>query len=149
MSIRIGKDIFLVDVLGIPPYTFIENLTIGTLVSGFLGIAAVMMPILIGKLFFENQHAITEQGSAFFTSGINKYVTILVGTIYAFVLLTEFSSLLMRIQADMNSGPIPDLNSEGSGFLPMLLISIALLLTNLGLGLYLAWLRHQLYFEEV
>lgn len=149
LSNPIGKGIFIVDVFGLPVHPAIENLTVGHLVNGFLGLAAVCLPIMIGKLFFENQHAIMEEGTDFFTKGFNKYITSLIGTIYGFVLITEFASLYLRILAETNSGPIPDMNSEGTGFIAMLIMSIALLLCNLGLGLYVAYVRHQLFYEEV
>ena len=143
----IGSEEFLVDIWGPPAYGFIQNITIGTLINSVLGLAAVIVPVLMCKLFLENQELINRSGY-FITQKASQIVAGFVGLLYLFVVATEFSVLYLKIQQATNIGPIQIAGAEPTGFIPMLIMCIALILANLGLGLFVAHTHRKIASSE-
>ncbi len=145
----IGGTTFLVDIWGLPTGTVLDNVTVGILINAMLGLMAVVVPIIMGLFFLEHHHDLFEDHTRFFANGFNKFVCGLILTTYGFVIATEFSCLYLRILEETHTGPIPDLGGEPTGFIPLLLMSCALILANLGLGLLVAYAHRNLSEQEV
>lgn len=143
MANPIGSDEFLIDIWGLPAYGFIENLTIGTLINSVLGLAAVIVPVMMWRLFLDNQDLINKT-DYFLDQKVSRIVAGLVVGLYAFVVATEFSVLYLKIQQQLVTGPIQIAGAEPTGFIPMLVMCIALILANLALGLFVAHVHRKI-----
>lgn len=131
----VGSDVFVVDALGLPAYSLIENLTVSTLINGVLGLAAVAVPVALFGVLLDRHQDIFANPRSFFASGLSKIVTGLLLLLYAFVIVTEFSALYLRVLAESAPSPIPTLSGHETGFWPMFLMSLALILVNAAMGL--------------
>lgn len=130
----VGADLFILDVLGLPDISALSNISVGTLINGVLGLAAVMTPVfLFGSLLDRHQEIFADK-KAFFT-GLNAIVTGLLVLLYIFVITTEFATLYMRIQEETAPSVIPEFASNQASFWPMMIMSIALIITNAAMGL--------------
>lgn len=131
----VGSDVFLVDALGLPEWGFFENLTVSTLINGVLGLAAVATPVFLFSQLIERHREIFDNPRSFFASALSKIVTGLLLLLYTFVIVTEFAALYLRVQAESAPSPIPALAGHTTGFWPMLLMCVALILINAAMGL--------------
>jgi|GEM_PF-3582238 len=131
----VGSDSFLIDTLGLPEWGLIRNLTVATLINGVLGLAAVATPVFLFGQLIERHREIFGNPQSFFADALSKIVTGLLGCLYAFVLVTEFAALYLRVQAESAPSPIPALANHPTGFWPMLLMCAALILINAAMGL--------------
>jgi hypothetical protein len=131
----VGSDVFLVDALGLPEWGLFQNLTVSTLINGVLGLAAVATPVFLFSQLIERHEDIFANPRSFFASALSKIVTGLLLLLYAFVIVTEFAALYLRVQAESAPSPIPALAGHATGFWPMLLMCVALILINAAMGL--------------
>lgn len=131
----VGSDVSLVDELGLPPWGFIQDMTVGALLNFSLGIAAVATPVVLFSASLTNHEQIFGDPKGYFRSGLTKLVTVLLGVLYAFVIVTEFMALYLRVVAASTPSPIVDALAEPTGFWPMLFLSVAVILVNAALGL--------------
>lgn len=138
LTITIGEAYFLVDIFGLPEYEAIQNLTVADLLSTLLGFGAVATPIGVWHWFLEHQEEIFEDQARFFANGMNRVIAVMLATIYGFVVLSEFSVLMLRSLEAVNTGPIGSVGDEQAGFLPLVIISTTVILLNFGLGFAVA-----------
>lgn len=131
----VGSDVFLIDALSLPEWGWLQNLTVSTLINSVLGLAAVATPVFLFGQLIERHKDIFENPRGFLADGLSKIVTGLLLLLYLFVVVTEFSALYLRIQAENLPSPIPALAGHSTGFWPMLLMSLALILINAAMGL--------------
>ncbi len=131
----VGSDVFLVDALGLPEWGLFQNLTVSTLINGVLGLAAVATPVFLFSQLIERHEEIFANPRGFFANALSKIVTGLLILLYAFVIVTEFAALYLRVQAESAPSPIPALAGHTAGFWPMLLMCMALILVNACMGL--------------
>ncbi|MBK6897597.1 MAG: hypothetical protein IPH06_13515 [Alphaproteobacteria bacterium] len=131
----VGSDVFLVDALGLPPWAWVSNLTVSTLINGILGLAAVATPIFLFGQLIERHKEIFGNPQGFFADALSRIVTGLLLLLYAFVVVTEFAALYLRVAAESAPSPIPALAGHATGFWPMLLMCVALILINAAMGL--------------
>ena len=131
----VGSDLFIVDVLGLPVVTGLGNITVGTLINGVLGLAAVATPVFLFGQLLERHEEIFQDTRNFFSNGLNAVVTALLVLLYLFVIGSEFSTLYMRILEESAPSPIPTLAGHEANFWPMMIMSIALIITNAAMGL--------------
>lgn len=131
----VGSDVFIVDVLGLPATGLLENITVSTLINGVLGFAAVATPVALFSVLLDRHQEIFNAPRAFFASALTKIVTGLLLLLYAFVIVTEFSALYLRVLAESAPSPIPSLAGHETGFWPLLLMALALILINAAMGL--------------
>ena len=131
----VGSDVFLIDALGLPEWSLFQNVTVSTLINGVLGLAAVGTPVFLFGQLIERHQDIFANPRSFFASGLHKIVTGLLVLLYGFVIVTEFAALYLRVQAESAPSPIPSLAGHATGFWPMLLMCVALILINAALGL--------------
>ena len=148
LAIAIGEGYFLVDVFGLPAYKPIENLTVSDLLCTLLGLGAVATPIGVWHWFLENQNEIFSDVDQFFANGMNRIVAIMLATIYGFVILSEFSVLMLRVLEAVNTGPITSVDEGETGFVAMLIISCTIILLNFGLGFSVASLIRKFQTQE-
>ena len=118
----VGSDVFLIDALGLPEWSLFQNVTVSTLINGVLGLAAVGTPVFLFGQLIERHQELFANPRSFFASGLHKIVT-------------EFAALYLRVQAESAPSPIPALAGHATGFWPMLLMCVALILINAALGL--------------
>lgn len=132
----IGNDLFLVDVLGLPPWELIENLTVATLINAVLAVVAVSVPV-VGWYYLISDTRILEDSANFFSSLLNKVIALFLLGMYGLVVLTELSVLILRIMEETKSlnGVIPAFAAEPVALFPMLVISLALVAANVAIGL--------------
>ena len=131
----VGSDVFLVDALGLPAWGLFENLTVSTLINSVLGLAAVATPVFLFGQLIERHQEIFANPRSFFAGALSKIVTGLLLLLYGFVIVTEFAALYLRVQAESAPSPIPALAGHATGFWPMLLMCVALILINAAMGL--------------
>jgi hypothetical protein len=131
----VGSDVFLIDALGLPEWRLLQNLTVSTLINGVLGMAAVATPIFLFGQLIERHREIFDNPRHFFANALSRIVTGLLILLYAFVIVTEFAALYLRVQAESAPSPIPALAGHATGFWPMLLMCVALILINAAMGL--------------
>ena len=131
----VGSDLFILDVLGLPDIATLSNISIGTLINGVLGLAAVATPVFLFGQLLERHQEIFSDPKEFFSNGLNAIVTALLVLLYIFVIGTEFATLYMRILEESAPSPIPTLAGNEANFWPMLIMSIALIITNAAMGL--------------
>ncbi len=131
----VGADVFLVDALGLPQWGWVQNLTVSTLINGILGLAAVATPIFLFGQLIERHKEIFGNPQGFFADALSRIVTGLLLLLYLFVVVTEFAALWLRVQAESAPSPIPALAGHATGFWPMLLMCVALILINAAMGL--------------
>lgn len=131
----VGSDVFLVDALGLPEWGLVQNLTVSTLINGVLGLAAVATPVFLFSQLIERHQEIFANPRHFFANALSKIVTGLLLLLYLFVIVTEFAALYLRVQAESAPSPIPALAGHATGFWPMLLMCVALILINAAMGL--------------
>ena len=80
---------------------------------------------------------------------MNKVIAIMLGTIYACIIASEFAVLLLRILESLDTGPISSTEEAGTGFLPMMILSFTVIVLNFGLGFAVASLIKNFQSEEV
>lgn len=131
----VGSDVFIVDALGLPEWRILQNLTVSTLINSVLGMAAVATPVFLFSQLIERHEEIFGNPRSFFSNALSKIVTGLLLLLYAFVIVTEFAALYLRVQAESAPSPIPALAGHATGFWPMLLMCVALILINAAMGL--------------
>lgn len=131
----VGSDVFLIDALGLPEWRLLQNLTVSTLINGVLGLAAVATPVFLFGQLIERHKEIFDNPRHFFASMLSRIVTGLLVLLYGFVIVTEFAALYLRVQAESAPSPIPALAGYATGFWPMLLMCVALILINAAMGL--------------
>ncbi|MES9993995.1 MAG: hypothetical protein ABW098_18755 [Candidatus Thiodiazotropha sp.] len=131
----VGSDLFVLDVLGLPDIPFLSSLSVGILINGVLGLAAVATPIFLFGQLLDRHEDIFADARGFFRNGMNMIVTALLALLYLFVIVTEFASLYMRVLEETAPSPIPSLQGSETHFWPMLIMSIALIITNAAMGL--------------
>lgn len=131
----VGSDLFVLDVLGLPDISALSNLSVGTLINGVLGLAAVATPIFLFGQLLERHHEIFDDAKGFFSDALNIIVTTLFALLYLFVISTEFATLFMRIQEETAPSPIPGFSGNEASFWPMMIMSVALIITNAAMGL--------------
>ncbi|MBL3588673.1 MAG: hypothetical protein JMN24_02625 [gamma proteobacterium endosymbiont of Lamellibrachia anaximandri] len=131
----VGADLFVLDVLGLPDIYALSNISVGTLINGILGLAAVATPVFLFSQLLERHHEIFSDPKGFFSDGLNAIVTALFTLLYFFVIFTEFATLYMRVLEESAPSPIPELAGSEANFWPMLIMSIALIITNAAMGL--------------
>lgn len=131
----VGSDVFLIDALGLPEWRGLQNLTVSTLINGVLGFAAVATPVFLFGQLIERHREIFDNPRHFFASMLSRIVTGLLVLLYGFVIITEFAALYLRVQAESAPSPIPALAGHATGFWPMLLMCVALILINAAMGL--------------
>lgn len=134
----VGANYFLVDILGLPPYELINNLSVSDLLNTLLGMGAVITPIVGWHWFLDHQEEIFEDSSQFFQKGLNRIVGLMIAITYGFVVMSEFSVLMLRILETTTPGPIANIGEEQTGLLPMLIMAVTIILINLGLGFAVA-----------
>lgn len=131
----VGADLFVLDVLGLPDIPALSNISVGTLINGVLGLAAVATPVFLFGQLLDRHTEIFEDAKGFFSNGLNAVVTALFALLYLFVISTEFATLYMRIAEETAPSPIPGFSGSEASFWPMLIMSIALIITNAAMGL--------------
>lgn len=131
----VGSDVFLIDALGLPEWRVLQNLTVSTLINGVLGMAAVATPVFLFGQLIERHREIFNNPRHFFADALSRIVTGLLVLLYGFVIVTEFAALYLRVQAESAPSPIPALAGHATGFWPMLLMCVALILINAAMGL--------------
>jgi len=131
----VGSDLFVIDVLGFPPFPGLEDITVGLLINGILALAAVATPVFLFSQLLERHNELFGDPKGFFRSGLARLVTALLVVLYAFVIATEFSALYLRVQAESAPSPIIDSFNPSRSFWPMLIMSVSILLINAGMGL--------------
>jgi len=131
----LGSDVFIVDILGLPALPALSNISVGTLINGVLGLAAVLTPVFLFGQLLDRHQEIFEDAKGFFSNGINAIVTALLVILYLLVIATEFGALYMRITIETAPSIIPSLSNSEASFWPMLIMSIALIITNAAMGL--------------
>jgi hypothetical protein len=131
----VGSDLFIVDVLGLPDIPAITNISVGTLINGVLGLAAVATPVFLFGQLLERHEEIFDDPRSFFSNGLNAIVTTLLLLLYMFVIGSEFSVLYLRVVAESAPSPIPNLAGHEANFWPMMIMSAALIVTNCAMGL--------------
>jgi len=131
----VGSDLFVVDVLGLPDISALSNISVGTLINGVLGLAAVATPVFLFGQLLERHAEIFEAGGKFFKDGLHIVITALFALLYFFVISTEFATLYMRIQEETAPSVIPGFSGGEASFWPMMIMSVALILTNAAMGL--------------
>lgn len=131
----VGEDLFVIDVLGLPDIAFLSSISVSTLINSLLGLAAVATPVFLFTQLLERHQEIFEDSRTFFRNGLHIVVTALFALLYAFVIATEFATLYMRILDESAPSPIPELAGNAGNFWPMLIMSIALIITNAAMGL--------------
>lgn len=132
-----GTSEFIVDIWGLPAYAWVENLTVGMLLNWVLALAAILVPVAFWSLFLEKQDLVNNTRELMGKNS-QKIIMFFIGGLYALVIATEFAALGLRIIAETNVGPIPTMGDASSGVPAMLIMSIALVGANCGLGLYIA-----------
>jgi len=131
----VGADLFIIDVLGLPDISGLSNISVGTLINGILGLAAVATPVFLFSQLLDRHQEIFDDARSFFSNGLNAIVTALFTLLYLFVIFTEFSTLYMRIKEETAPSPIPEFSGNEASFWPMLIMSVALIITNAAMGL--------------
>jgi len=131
----VGSDLFILDVLGLPDIAALSNISIGTLINSVLGLAAVATPVFLFSQLLDRHQEIFADPKEFFSNGLNAIVTALLVLLYLFVIGTEFATLYMRILEESAPSPIPTLAGSEANFYPMVIMSIALIITNAAMGL--------------
>lgn len=131
----VGSDLFVLDVLGLPDIPALSNISVGTLINGILGLAAVATPIFLFGQLLERHHEIFDDAKKFFSNGLHMVITALFSLLYLFVISTEFATLYMRIQEETAPSPIPGFSGNEASFWPLMIMSIALIITNAAMGL--------------
>lgn len=131
----VGSDLFVLDVLGLPDISVLSNISVGTLINSVLGLAAVATPVFLFGQLLERHEQIFADAKGFFSNGLNMVVTALLVLLYLFVISTEFATLYMRIAEETAPSPIPSLSGNAGSFWPMLIMSVALIITNAAMGL--------------
>lgn len=131
----VGNDVFLVDVLGLPGGSMLQDLTLNMLINGTLGAAAVATPIFLFSALLEHHEEIFEDPKGFFSKGLNILVTIFLAVLYLIVIATEFMALSLRVVSENAPSAIPDMGGDPTGFWPMMMMSLALIAVNAGFGL--------------
>lgn len=130
----VGSDVFLVDVLGLPAVSALQDITLNMLINGTLGAAAVATPIFLFSALLNHHEELFADPQGFFSRGMNVLVSLFLVVLYLIVIATEFMALYLRVSAETTALIIPDVNSEGSGFWPQLAMSLALIAVNAGFG---------------
>ncbi len=131
----VGADLFVLDVLGLPDIAVISNISVGTMINGMLGLAAVATPVFLFGQLLERHTEIFADTKAFFSNGLNAIITGMFALLYLFVIATEFAALYLRIEEETAPSPIAGLSGNEASFYPLLIMSIALILTNAAMGL--------------
>ncbi|MCF6251099.1 MAG: hypothetical protein L3J75_07495 [Methylococcaceae bacterium] len=138
----VGSDLFVIDILGLPDIPMLSNLSVGTLINGVLGLAAVATPAFLFSQLIERHEEIFGDTNKFFSNGLHMVVTGMFALLYFFVISTEFATLYMRVVAESAPSPIPGLSGSENSFWPMLIMSVALIITNAAMGLAAAHILH-------
>ncbi len=131
----VGSDLFVLDVLDLPDIPLLSNISVGTLINSVLGLAAVATPVFLFGQLLERHHEIFHDTKNFFSNGLHVIITALFALLYLFVIATEFAALYMRIEEETAPSPIAGLVGNEASFYPMLIMSIALIITNAAMGL--------------
>ena len=131
----VGADLFVLDVLGLPDIPILSNISVGTLINSVLGLAAVATPVFLFSQLLERHQEIFADTKAFFRNGLHAIITGMFALLYFFVIATEFAALYMRIEEETAPSPIAGLAGNEASFYPMLIMSIALIITNAAMGL--------------
>ncbi len=131
----VGSDLFVLDVLGLPDISALSNISVGTLINGVLGLAAVATPVFLFGQLLERHGEIFEAGGKFFKDGLHIVITAVFALLYFFVISTEFATLYIRIKEETAPSPIPGFSGGEASFWPMLIMSVALIITNAAMGL--------------
>ena len=92
-------------------------------------------PVFLFGMLLERHREMFGSPRAFFSGALSKIITGLLLLLYAFVIVTEFAALYLRVQAESAPSPIPSLSGHDTEFWPMLLMSLALILVNAAMGL--------------
>ena len=92
-------------------------------------------PIFLFGQLIERHKEIFGNPQGFFADALSRIVTGLLLLLYAFVVVTEFAALYLRVAAESAPSPIPALAGHATGFWPMLLMCVALILINAAMGL--------------
>ncbi|MCB9987718.1 MAG: hypothetical protein H6868_00090 [Rhodospirillales bacterium] len=129
----IGSDVFIVDALGLPAIPLISDLSVGNLINGTMALGAVGVPVVAWFFLFTKQD-ILKSRRKFFRDPLAKLVAALLILMYLLVVATEFSALWLRIAAESHTGPIPNMSAHATGTWPLVIMSIAVVVTNLGIG---------------
>lgn len=135
----VGSDIFISETLGLPAIPVLADITLGMLINGTLGLAAVGTPVFLFSQILDKHEEIFSNPREFFGNGLNKLVTAMLGVLYFVVIVTEFMALSLRVSAESGPSPIPDMAAEPTGYWPMLLMSLALILVNAAMGFATAY----------
>ncbi len=61
----VGSDVFLLDILGLPPLRGIQDITVGTLINGVLGLAAVATPVFLFSQLLERHEELFDNPEIF------------------------------------------------------------------------------------
>lgn len=130
----VGADLFVIDVLGLPDIPGLSNISVGTLINGILGLAAVATPVFLFGQLLERHQEIFDDTKSFF-NGLNTIITALFVLLYLFIISTEFATLYMRIAEETAPSAIPGFSGNEASFWPMLIMSVALIITNAAMGL--------------
>jgi len=138
----VGADLFVVDVLGLPDIALLSNISVGMLINSMLGLAAVATPVFLFSQLLQRHTEIFADSKAFFSNGLHIVITGLLALLYCFVIATEFAALYMRIAEESAPSPIAAFAGSESSFYPMLIMSIALIITNAAMGLATAHILH-------
>lgn len=131
----VGADLFVLDVLGLPDIPLLSNISVGILINGVLGLAAVATPVFLFGQLLERHQEIFADTKSFFSNGLHVVITGMFTLLYLFVIATEFAALYMRIAEETAPSPIASLAGNQDSFYPMLIMSIALIITNAAMGL--------------
>lgn len=130
----VGADLFVIDVLGLPDISGLSNISVGTLINGILGLAAVATPVFLFGQLLDRHKEIFDDTKNFF-NGLNTIITALLALLYLFVISTEFATLYIRILEETAPSPIPEFSGNEASFWPLLILSITLIITNAAMGL--------------
>jgi hypothetical protein len=134
LSISIGSDQFLLDILGLPSNSFLSNVTVGMMINGFIALASIMTPIyLFGQLLDRHQEIFANK-KAFFT-GLNAIVTGMLITLYIAVITVEFSTLFVRIKIETAPSIIPEFATNPQSTAPLIIMAVTLIIANACFGL--------------
>ena len=131
----VGSDLFVLDILGLPDWSALSNITVGMLINSVLGLAAVSAPIFLFSQLLERHEEIFDDTRAFFSNGLHMIITTMLALLYFFVIFTEFAALYLRILEESAPSPIPGFSENESSFWPMMIMSITLIITNAAMGL--------------
>lgn len=136
----IAQSVYLADSIPLP--SMFEDITMGAIINGALGLATVLIPTVIWKYVLSEEFQCNPRGY-FLNQPIRTCVGMILLLLYLMLIALEIMALRARIHASLDTGPIQFVKEQPEA-LPMIIASTAMILGTFLLGLASAALSKSL-----